>query len=422
MEHFPFLTRLEVLPEWEAAARLFLDLGGVALVLGAPDTGKSTLSRYLVYRAYRQGQRVALVDLDLGQSHLGPPATIGLGLFPPRRPGDEALFPEGIYFIGQTSPVGAILEVVVGCRVLADLAGGQGATQVVVNTSGFVQGLAALRLKRAQAQLLHPNLILGLQRQQELEPLLRGLAGKEPDSPLDYPAENLPPLRKGSREEVGDPGKAAASLDLSSPSPAFPQIGGEKNSRHGGENPAWGGTAKESGGNILRLPVSSRVRLRSPDERRRYREERFRLYFSRARRLLLPWPALSWQGLPFGLGEPFGPLELRQWGERLGVEVLHGESAGRRTVLLLAQAPPADLELARETVHWLSWPVLSLRLVGLLDRAHRTLALGLIHPSPWDRQVLALWTPLPPSQAAAVRFVKVGKMRLSLEGRELSAG
>ena len=54
-EDFPFLARLEVLPEWEVAARRFLELGGAVLVLGAPDTGKSTLCRYLVYRAFAAG-------------------------------------------------------------------------------------------------------------------------------------------------------------------------------------------------------------------------------------------------------------------------------------------------------------------------------------------------------------------------------
>jgi len=82
-EDFPFLARLEVLPEWEAAAGRFLELGGAVMVLGAPDTGKSTLCRYLVYRAFAAGHPAALVDLDLGQSHLGPPTTLALALILP---------------------------------------------------------------------------------------------------------------------------------------------------------------------------------------------------------------------------------------------------------------------------------------------------------------------------------------------------
>jgi polynucleotide 5'-kinase involved in rRNA processing len=80
LRDFPFLKDLDILPEWEGAALRFLKSDGRAMVFGAPDSGKSTLSRYLVYRAFAAGKPAALVDLDLDQSHLGPPATLGLGL------------------------------------------------------------------------------------------------------------------------------------------------------------------------------------------------------------------------------------------------------------------------------------------------------------------------------------------------------
>lgn len=367
-DDFSFLDRIEVLPEWGAAARRFLEMGGAVMVLGAPDTGKSTLSRYLVYRAYAAGLPVGLVDLDLGQSHLGPPASLGLGLFPPLAPGDDSLSPQGLYFIGQTSPLGAILEVAVGCRVLADQAGCRGVNRLVVNTSGFVQGPGALRLKKAQAELLHPGLILALQPDRELEQILQGLGG--------------------GAKAVREPPR---------------------------QDSAW---------QILRLPVSSRVSRRDPETRRLYREERFRRYFRAAGEWRLPWNSFAWEGLPLGRGQSLPDWRLRQFSHDLGVRVLSGESQGRRAVLLTAQPPPdAAAEAAGrpdwDHVHWLSWEALQLRLVGLLDGGHRTLALGLIQPVPWDRENLALITPLAPGAAAQVRFVKLGKMRLNLEGQEV---
>jgi polynucleotide 5'-hydroxyl-kinase GRC3/NOL9 len=359
-EHFPFLAMMEVPPEWEAAARRFLETDGAVMVLGAPDAGKSTLCRYLIYRAFAAGLPAALIDLDLGQSHLGPPACLGLGLFPPRLPGDDSLTADGLYFVGQTSPVGALLEVAVGCRVLADLAARQGVRRLVVNTSGFIQGPGALKLKRAQAELLHPSMILGLRSGSELEPLLRGLGGAAPPRPA----------------------------------------------------PAWA---------ILTLPVSSRARRRGPEERRLYREERFRRYFAPARRLAVPWGSLVWEGLPWGQGEPLDPEARRRLEEELQVPVLYGETRGRRVTVLVSQPPPAPLRPGEpeEAVHWLSWSGLHLRLLGLLDAGRRTLALGLILPEPFHPEDLALWTPLSPEQKAAVRFLKAGPMRVSLEGREL---
>ena len=408
-DDFPFLAHLEVLPAWERAAGHFLARGGVVMVLGAPDTGKSTLCRYLVYRAYAAGQRVALVDLDVGQSHLGPPTTLGLGLYPPRRPGDDGLFPEGLYFIGQTSPVGAILEVTVGCRVLADLALSQGVSRVVVNTSGFVQGLGALRLKRSQAELLQPALILGLQRDRELEPLLRGLGGdrrkekagevsKEGRGPSP-PIPTIPPQGRGS--------EVSTSFDNNSDS-LLPYAGEEDKII--------------SGWPLMRLAVSGRAARRAPAERRRYREERFRRYFHRARPLKLPWRSLVWEGLPWGRGVPLAPGELRQLHRALGVVPLYGEAQGRRLVLLLAAAPREHLGPSPapwDQVHWLSWPSLHFKLVGLLDGRRRTLSLGLILPEAWDPAALALWTPLAEPASAGVHFVKVGKLHVSPQGQEL---
>ncbi|MFZ5450894.1 MAG: Clp1/GlmU family protein [Thermodesulfobacteriota bacterium] len=379
-EHFPFLARLEVLPEWEDAARLFLEHSGPVMVLGAPDTGKSTLSRYLVYKNFVAGLPGALVDLDLGQSHLGPPATLGLGLYPPRVPGDDSLFPEGLYFIGQISPVGCILEVIVGCRVLADQALHRGCKRVAVNTSGLVQGPGALRLKRAQVELLRPALILALQRDRELEPLLQGLGG--------------------------------INLNLPEALPAFTRPGPAAEGGGRGENP--------NGWQVVRLPVSSQVSRKTPEDRRRYREERFRRYFQQARRLSLPWRSLVFEGLPWGRGEPLDPQGLRQCHQILGVPVLYGEAAGGRKMLLVKETPRDHPPWPRgESLHWLTWESLHLRLVGLLDGARRTLGLGLILPTPWHPEEMAVWTPLPPDAAPAVHFLKVGKMRITMTGKEL---
>ncbi|MHC4622056.1 MAG: AAA family ATPase, partial [Planctomycetota bacterium] len=46
-------------------------LNGVSLVLGASDTGKTTLISALAKRI-ASGQPLAIIDADIGQSHLGP--------------------------------------------------------------------------------------------------------------------------------------------------------------------------------------------------------------------------------------------------------------------------------------------------------------------------------------------------------------
>jgi len=348
---FPFLKSLDIPPAWEAAAGRFLELGGVTMVLGGADTGKSTLCRYLVYRAYLAGEPTALVDLDLGQSHLGPPGALGLGLFPPRFPGDQGLFPEGLYFIGQTSPVGAVLEVAVGCRVLVDEARARGVQRVVVNTSGLIQGPAACRLKQAELELLQPRLLLALAREGELAPLLRVL---------------------GRREYT------------------------------------------------LSLPVSSRAGRRGPEERRLYREARFRRYFEKAKALELALTEVAWRGYPFGGGEPLAPEDLSHWSKVLDGAVLYGVAEDRRVALLLAEAPAATPFLpSQERLQVLTPADLEHRLAGLWDASHRTLALGVLLPSHWEKGSLSLWTPWPSSQAHRIRALSLGRLKVSRTGREL---
>jgi polynucleotide 5'-hydroxyl-kinase GRC3/NOL9 len=378
MTDFPFPAYLDIPPAWEAAARHFLAQCGAVMVLGAPDTGKSTLCRYLIYRAYSAGEPAALIDLDAGQSHLGPPATLGLGLYPPLNPGDDALFPTGLYFIGQTSPVGAILEVALGCRVLADQARARRVTRLVVNTSGFIQGPGALKLKRAQTELLNPSLILALQREEELEPLLQGLGG--------------------GRAMPGSQDNDRATLHRLQ----------EKDTII-------------SGWPVMRLPLSSRAAKRAADTRRLYREERFGRYFRRAQVRQLPWGSLVWEGLPWGRGEPLDAAELGRLGRSLGEAALYGEDQGRHLMLLLAAEPPEKPAVEGWVqVHWLTWSSLHLRLLGLLDGRRHTLGLALILPGPWDPMVLTLWTPVAPEALGRVRFIKAGKLHLSLTGQELT--
>ena len=65
-------------PSWAAA----LDAAAAArvtLVLGATDAGKTTLVTRVAGALAGAGHAVAVVDADLGQSHVGPPTTVGLG-------------------------------------------------------------------------------------------------------------------------------------------------------------------------------------------------------------------------------------------------------------------------------------------------------------------------------------------------------
>jgi len=165
------MSRIEVPSSWESLA--FSGMGGVVLVVGATDTGKTTFARYLYRRLSAYHENLALVDGDMGQATLGPPTTMSIAL----GHGNDAEFPPsgpryGV-FVGDISPTGHMLPTVVGAGRLVEKAQDEGATAIVVDTTGLIapkQGGGALKL--ALVDLLRPQVVVGLQRGSELEHLL----------------------------------------------------------------------------------------------------------------------------------------------------------------------------------------------------------------------------------------------------------
>src|ERR671923_3342 len=115
-----------------------------------------------------------MLDADVGQKTVGPPATVTLKMVRSAadlEPGSLAVADE-LSFVGSTSPQGHLLPVVTGVAELHRKARDEGADLVVVDTSGLVAGIYGQILKYHKVELLQPDLVVGLQRGEELLPLL----------------------------------------------------------------------------------------------------------------------------------------------------------------------------------------------------------------------------------------------------------
>jgi polynucleotide 5'-hydroxyl-kinase GRC3/NOL9 len=158
----------------EDAVRHAVARGGVTLLVGGLDSGKTTLARRIAAAGLEAGSTVAILDADVGQSTVGPPTTVGLRLCR----SSEDLEPDAlakadeIVFVGSTSPQGHLLPLAVGARRLLDRARAEEAELVVVDTTGLVTGVYAQVLKFQKIELLQPDLVIGLARGQELDPLI----------------------------------------------------------------------------------------------------------------------------------------------------------------------------------------------------------------------------------------------------------
>lgn len=160
--------------EYEALVDDAVRTKHTVVVVGGLDTGKTSLSRNVLTAAVEAGRPAALLDADMGQKTVGPPATVTLKMVRSAadlEPGSLAVADE-MSFVGSTSAQGHLLPVVAGVARLHRRAKDEGADLVVVDTSGLVSGITGQVLKYHKVELLEPDLVIGLQRGEELLPLL----------------------------------------------------------------------------------------------------------------------------------------------------------------------------------------------------------------------------------------------------------
>ncbi|MDE0300277.1 MAG: Clp1/GlmU family protein [Candidatus Poribacteria bacterium] len=159
--------------DWERIARRIIHPQAIVLVIGSVDTGKSTFCRFLVEQGLARGLTVGLVDADLGQSQIGPPATIGLKVLS-QNPDWNEIEADDLYFVGWISPEGHSLRCVTGVRLMVDTAVRAGVDFVVVDTSGYVKGRGAVTLKQHKIEIIQPRHLVCIQRSGELDEIVAG--------------------------------------------------------------------------------------------------------------------------------------------------------------------------------------------------------------------------------------------------------
>ncbi|MHC4192766.1 MAG: Clp1/GlmU family protein [Planctomycetota bacterium] len=176
---------------------------GICLVLGTADTGKTTLVESIAGHT-ASSQPVAVVDADIGQSHIGPPTTVGWALVDNPQVNLSQLAANGISFVGDVTPVGHLLQLTAAIAQCVRQAA-EVAASVIVDTPGLVHGPAACALWWTVQRMLQPESILAVQRGDELNDVISGLQHLnlrlEPiQSPPQIPSKS-PQRRRGYRQK-----------------------------------------------------------------------------------------------------------------------------------------------------------------------------------------------------------------------------
>lgn len=172
----------------EAVARLVAN-SSVSMLIGGLDTGKTSIALEAVRHALASGRTPVLVDADVGNSTVGPPACVSMTVF--RSPEDlERLEPDGLHFVGTITPSRLVLQHVIATSVMAQKARELGDV-VIIDTSAVVSGVAGETLKYHKTELCRPERIIALQRGEEMEPvvgMLRRFFGVEVTTVVTDPA------------------------------------------------------------------------------------------------------------------------------------------------------------------------------------------------------------------------------------------
>jgi len=174
----------------------------VVLLLGKTDSGKSSYCTYLVNKLVNEKCRVALLDGDLGQSDIGPSGTVGYAVTSKPIPELYNLKLHNAFFVGVTSPINAMAKTIEGLAAMKAEILQRPIDFVVVNTDGWVTGDVAVSYKTQLVEALKPDIIVGVQVEDELRPLVAYLDNTavilvEPSSSLNQrSAEKRKSLRE----------------------------------------------------------------------------------------------------------------------------------------------------------------------------------------------------------------------------------
>ncbi len=134
----------------------------IILVIGASDTGKTTFIKRLSKHLW--DSNAGIVDLDTGQSTIGPPATVSWGYASQERM-------EDFYFTGTTTPYGSMIPFLTGSKIVTEIASKM-CERIIIDTTGLISGSAGRVLKQFKIDLLKPDCIICLERDDELKHII----------------------------------------------------------------------------------------------------------------------------------------------------------------------------------------------------------------------------------------------------------
>lgn len=121
---------------WRQAADMALRSRATVMIAGATDTGKSTFATYLANLAIGQGFAPSIIDGDIGQGDLAPPAALGAAAVKRQVADLRDMRADLFEFVGTMTPAGSEALIARRLRSLVDR---MPAGLKIVNTDGYAE-------------------------------------------------------------------------------------------------------------------------------------------------------------------------------------------------------------------------------------------------------------------------------------------
>ena len=156
---------------WDEAAEAVKQHRGTIIVVGDIDSGKSSLCTFLANECLTNHLSVGLIDADVGQADIGPPTTISSARASRQVFSLQDLSEEASFFLGDTTP-SSVPDKLIRLLIKLRKRSLRKIDVVLINTDGWVQDSAAVRFKEKLVGETQPDLVVGLDKAGEIEPLL----------------------------------------------------------------------------------------------------------------------------------------------------------------------------------------------------------------------------------------------------------
>ena len=149
--------------EWKVLAEKASESPSRVCVYGGVDSGKTTLATLILNSMIKKQKFAVYLDLDLGQSNICPPTTVGYVSL--RTPTFDISYHrmEGGEIVGYTSPMPLIEAHLKAVEKLVEaISRKYGHVSASIDLDGWVSGDRAIEHKRALIRVLRPNYVASI--------------------------------------------------------------------------------------------------------------------------------------------------------------------------------------------------------------------------------------------------------------------